>query len=150
MRIRRHLSLTVAIFLSFPGLGLCEVYSSCGTIAAILAVYPTMDVWKSEGPVRSPRDATEHPGCRIHASSPTALLSGEVDPAEALRRYFSDSGWEEDSQFAADGPGTTSFAFRKRGVLCLASGGAHSWIDDGRISTSETYELTVECSLQPD
>jgi len=150
MRKRRLLPMAVAFLLLFPGPGLCEGNGSCKTIAAILSVYPALEVRKSEGPVRSLRDATEHPGCSVHASGPTALILGDVDPAEALRRYFSGSGWEEDLRLAADGPGTTSFAFRKEGVFCRTSGGAHSWIEGGETFTSERYELTVECAPEPE
>ena len=149
MRKRPILPMAVAFLLFIPGSGLCEGNGSCRTIAAILSVYPALEVRKSEGPVRSLRDATERPGCRVHASGPTALILGEVDPAQALMRYFFDSGWEEDLRLTADAPGTTSFVFRKEGVFCRTSGGAHSWIEGGETFTSERYELTVECAPEP-
>ena len=73
-------------------------------------------------------------------------LAGEVDPAEALRRHFEGTGWEEDARLAADGPGTTAFAFRKSGISCRAEGGAHAGIEDGKPFRSDRYELTVECT----
>jgi hypothetical protein len=140
-----------AVFLTFhPGSGSCGEIGACRTIAAILSVYPPLDVRKSEGPVGSLPDGTERPGCRVHASGPAARISGEVDPADALRNYFSGSGWKEDDRFAADGPGITSFAFRKEGVFCRAAGGAHSWVEGGRAFTSEKYEITVECASLPE
>ncbi|MFZ2224917.1 MAG: hypothetical protein WAV26_09570 [Candidatus Deferrimicrobium sp.] len=51
----------------------------------------------------------------------------------------------EEIRYAADGPGTTSFAFRKDGMLRRVSGGAHSWIEGGKHFTSERYELEADC-----
>jgi hypothetical protein len=34
--------------------------------------------------------------------------------------------------------------------LCRVSGGAHSWIEDGKTFTSERYELEAGCVSDPD
>lgn len=121
---------------------------SCRTIAAILAVYPTLEVRLSEGAVRDPQDGAERFGCRVHASGPTSGMTGEVQPEESIRFLLGESGWEEDPRYAADGPGTTSFALRKRGVLCFFSGGAHSWIEDGKTWTSESHDFEAGCAAE--
>jgi hypothetical protein len=118
---------------------------ACRTVAAILVVYPSLEVRKSEGPVRDFPGDREGTGCRIAASGPSSGIAGEIDPADAVRNLFREDGWIEDVRYAADGPGTTSFVFRKNGVCCRAGGGAHSWIEDGKAFTSETYELEAEC-----
>jgi hypothetical protein len=164
---RRLLSLTATFLLSLPGVGLCEgndpghrdganqpvpvtATGTCATIAAILSVYPPLVVRRSEGPVRDILTGAESPGCSVLVSGPSALIAGEVDPAYALRIHFHGTGWEEDNRYAADAPGTTSFAFRKNGISCQAHGGAHSWIEDGVTHTSEKYELEAGCVSQPD
>lgn len=150
MRKSRLLSLSVPLLLALPGIGLCDGIDDCRTVAAILSVYPPLEVVASAAPVRSAPDAAERPGCRVQASGPTALIFGEVDPAEAVGIYFAGTGWEEDARLSADGPGTTSFAFRRGGMMCRTEGGAHAWIEDGESFMSDRYEITVECTPQPD
>jgi len=127
------------------------VRAPCGTIAAILSVYPTFEVGKSSGPVRVARDGPGSAGCRVRAAGPAWGLSGEVPPERALRDLMGQLGWEEDPHRAADGPGTTSFALRKGRVLCLVRGGAPSGVDEGgKISRAATYELGAACAAEPD
>lgn len=120
--------------------------AACRTIAAILAVYPTMEVGTAEGPVRGMPAGAERPGCRVFATSPAWGLVGEVPPDQALRDLMGQLGWEEDPRHTADGPGTASFALRKKGALCLVSGGAPSAIEEGGIFLAATYELLAECA----
>jgi hypothetical protein len=167
MRLQRLLLLVIPFMFFLPGAGLCEgkdavhpngknqpipnkVMGTCKTIAAILVVYPALEVRKSEGQGWDLPGISERPGCRIMAFGPTSGIAGEIDPAEALRGQFQGDGWREDIRYAADGPGTTSFAFRKNGILCMVSGGAHSWIEDGKAFTSERYELESGCVSDPD
>lgn len=164
---QRLLSLTASFLLCLPGVGLCEgndpghrnganrpvpvdARGTCATVAAILAVYPPLDVRRSDGPVRDFRTGAESPGCSVVVSGPAARIAADVDPAEAVRIFFLGTGWQEDDLYAADGPGTASFAFRKGGVICQLHGGAHSWIEDGVAYTSETYELEAGCAPRPD
>jgi hypothetical protein len=163
MSLQRLLLLLIPFMFFLHGTGLCEgmdtghpsgmnqpipdkVLGTCQTIAAILSVYPTLEVRKSEEPIRDLQGITERPGCRIIAFGPTWGIAGEIDPAEALRGHFQGTGWMEEIRYAADGPGTTSFAFLKNRMLCRVSGGAHSWIEDGKPFTSERYELEAWCA----
>lgn len=120
--------------------------AACRTIAAIMAVYPTMKVDTTEGPVRNMEAGAERPGCRVFAASPARGLVGEVPPDSALRDLMGQLGWEEDPLHTADGPGTASFALRKKRVLCFVSGGAPSGIEEGRIFRAATYELSADCT----
>jgi hypothetical protein len=126
-----------------------KVRASCDAVAAILVVYSALEVRTSEGEVQELQDGSERPGCRVLAVGPTSEIAGEVNPSEALRSFLPQDGWEEDLRYAADGPGTTSFALRKRGILCLFSGGAHSWVEDGEIVSAERYQFEAGCSLEP-
>lgn len=166
MRLLRLLLPVIPLLFFLPGTGLCEgkdavrpegksrpipdkVSGTCRTIAAILAVYPSLEVRKSEGPVLDLQGGTVRPGCRILASGPASGISGETDPAEAVRDMFQGSGWKEETRDSADGPGTTSFAFRNYGMSCRVKGGAHSWMEDGKLFSSEKYELEAGCVPDP-
>jgi hypothetical protein len=167
MRNRRPMVLAVPFLLFLSGAGFSQerapghpcgerfaapemTAGPCRTIAAILSVYPALDVKMPPGAVRDLKDGTERPGCRVHASGPTSGIAGEVRPDQAVRDLLGQSGWEEDPLYGADGPGTTSFAFRKDDVLCMAGGGAHSWIEDGKILTADRYEIEAGCVAEPD
>lgn len=162
MRSLRLFSLVMSFMFLLPRAGLCEgkdaghtngarrpipgkVSGTCRTIAAILVVYPTLEVRKSEETIRNVPGIPERPGCRVVASGPVSGIAGETDPAEAVKGQFQGDGWVEDIRYAADGPGTTSFAFRKNGILCRVTGGAHSWIEGGKHFTSDRYDLEAGC-----
>lgn len=166
MRLHHFPLLAITFMVFLPGTGMCggkdaghpngmdrsipeKVKGTCATIAAILSVYPTLEVGKSEGPDRDYQGIPERRGCRMIAFGPASGLAGEIDPAEAVRGWLRGDGWTEDMRYAADGPGTTSFAFRKYGILCRVSGGVHSWIEGGKTFTSERYNLEAGCVPDP-
>jgi hypothetical protein len=120
----------------------------CRTLAAILRVYPALEVRTSEGSVRDTGNEFESPGCRVHASGPTTLIAGEVPPEVAVRQLLEQGGWKEDANYSADGAGTTSFALRKGGILCLVSAGAPSGFEDGKFFTDDIYELDARCGAE--
>lgn len=117
----------------------------CRTLAAIVIVYPTLEVAKSE---ETNRDAQTATGCRVHASGSVSAVVGEVAPEDAVRQLFEQDGWTEDPNYSADGPGTTSFALRKGQILCRISAGAPSGIEDGKFFTDEIYQLDAVCAAE--
>jgi hypothetical protein len=126
-----------------------EIGKVCGTIAAIVAVYPTLEVRKTlEEPDRSTVGGTSRAGCRVVASGPIRGIVGEVPPVQAIRDLLRQSGWKEDPRLAADGPGTASIGLRKDGLLCIVSGGAPSGVEDGKPFTGEKYDLTARCAAE--
>ncbi len=160
MKKRFVLALAVPFLIGIPWAGLCvekpsgpssgenpaalgKEGGSCRTIAAILRVYPALEVQKSEEP--APGAGNESPGCGVHASGPTSLIAGEVAPEEAVRQLLEQGGWKEDPNYSADGAGTTAFALRNGGILCLISAGAPSGFEDGKFFTDEIYELDARC-----
>ncbi len=162
MKKRFVLALAVPFLIGIPGAGLCgekpsgpssgvnpaalgKEGGSCRTIAAILRVYPALVVQKSEEPAPGAGNESESPGCGVHASGLTSLIAGEVAPDEAVRQLLEQGGWKEDPNYSADGAGTTSFALRKSGVLCLVSAGAPSGFEDGKFFADEIYELDARC-----
>ncbi len=88
-------------------------------------------------------------GCRVLAVAPTSTIVGRFEPRNCLEKHFLVRGWTEDLRYAADGPGTSAFAYRKDGILCVFSLGAHSAIEDDRIVTSEDFEFDARCTMEP-
>jgi hypothetical protein len=85
-------------------------------------------------------------GCRIKGTISTDSLNVEVDPLEILRDSLVANGWTEAIEFAADGPGTSSYRVVRGTHYCQFYGGAPAWIDDGGdIRQSNEYFITVEC-----
>lgn len=165
MKKRFVLVLAIPLLIGVPWEGLCgeknsvppggddpavsgEAGGSCRTIAAILRVYPALEVRKSGGSVRYVRNGSESRGCRILASGPTSAVAGEVAPDEAVRQLLQQDGWKEDPGHAADGPGTTSFVLRKGGISCLVRGGAPSGIENGKVFSAGKYELDAQCMAE--
>jgi hypothetical protein len=83
--------------------------------------------------------------CRVHAGAPTATVAEGPSPSMVIRSYLEDSGWSEDLQYAADGPGTSGFTFRKGEILCRFSVGAPAYLEGGRIISAEMYEIDADC-----
>ena len=68
-------------------------------------------------------DRKEYSVFRLYGEGRLKKIS---DPFETMRKIFpAAKGWKEDLQYAADGHGSTSFAFRKETYFCIAS----VWID---------------------
>lgn len=99
----------------------------------------------TEGRVGHASSEREQVGCRVLAVAPTATVVGRVEPDTTIRDRQSRDGWKEDLGYAADGPGTTAFAFRRGGTLCVFSLGAPSYLEDGEIVTAERYEFDARC-----
>jgi hypothetical protein len=76
------------------------------------------------------------------------LIAGEVPPEVAVRQLLEQDGWKEDPNDSADGAGTTSFALRKGGILCLVGAGAPSGFEDGKFFTDELYEIDARCMAE--
>ncbi len=164
MKQRIVLSTVVPVLILFSGTGLGQEKGSrradrenppipeaarsvCRTIAGILSVYPALEVETSVGAV--PGKGTVRHGCRILASGPASGLAGEVPPDEPIRFLLGESGWEEDFRYSAGSPGTTSFALRMSGMLCLFHGGARPGIEDGKTRAAERYEFEAGCAEEP-
>lgn len=160
------LGLAIPFLIAFPPAGLCgekipgsssgeipevsgKAEGPCRTLAAIVVVYPALEVTKSEGPIRdAPTGSGFSAGCQVHASGSVSAVEGEVAPEDAVQQLFEQDGWTEDPSYSADGPGTTSFALRKEGILCRISAGAPAGIEDGKFFTDEIYELDAVCTAE--
>ena len=150
MTSHRVLGFVMILLIGIPAAGDCREFleESCSTLAAIVRVYPALDVTKS-APVSGAQSGSESPaGCLIHASGPVSAVAGEVAPEDAVRELFGQNGWMEDPDYSADGPGTTMFALRKGEVLCIVAAGAPAAIEEGEIVTDEVYQFDAGCAAE--
>lgn len=84
--------------------------------------------------------------CLIEGAVATEMLETDIDPLQNLRESMAASGWVEDIEWAADGPGTSSFRLESSVQFCQFSGGAPAWIDDDDgIRQSDEYFVEVAC-----
>jgi hypothetical protein len=83
--------------------------------------------------------------CHAHTSAPTATVAEGAAPSTVIRNYLTDTGWREDLRYAADGPGTSGFTFRKGDILCRFNVGAPAYLEDGKIISAELYEIDAVC-----
>lgn len=122
--------------------------NACERIAATLreiGLQPEL----TEGQVGHALSERAQVGCRVVADAPTSTIVGRVDPDTTIRSRLSQDGWKEELTYAADGPGTAAFAFRKEGTLCVFSLGASSYLEDGEFVTADRYELDARCVSEP-
>lgn len=122
---------------------------ACRTIAAIVRIYPALEVRKIADPVPGAQNGSgSFAGCRVLASGPASTVAGEVLPEDAVRELLQQGGWKEDPDYSADGPGTSSFGLRRGGTLCLVTAGAPSGVEDGKIFTDDTYRFEARCAAE--
>ncbi len=88
-------------------------------------------------------------------SSENCVLSGQspaddqtASPMEQLRNRLGETGFDELRQYAADGPGTSSFGFERDGVTCVISGGVPAWLEDGEILSDTVFSINAVCTPQ--
>lgn len=121
--------------------------SACERIAATVREIG-LQADLTEGQVGHALSERAQVGCRVVADAPTSTIVGHVEPDTTIRSRLSQDGWKEDLAYAADGPGTAAFAFRKEGTLCVFSLGAPSYLEDGEFITSDRYELDARCVVE--
>jgi hypothetical protein len=138
MKIRAAIALAAPLLFGVPSEVFCGGIhdGTCRTIAGIVSVYPDLKVTKP--------DSAE--GCLVQAFGPASSIAWEVAPEDAVRQLFGQDGWVEDPAYAADGPGTASFALWKADILCRISAGTPSGIDDGNFFADEIYEFDAHCT----
>jgi hypothetical protein len=85
-------------------------------------------------------------GCRALATGTGADLADLPTVAGELRAMLQERGWQEDVQYAADGPTGTASGFRQDGGLCLLS---VAWepSDDANCPSDQPIS---ECDLEPE
>jgi hypothetical protein len=91
------------------------------------------------------------PDPRCHVSVRVDLTSrpDAGEPSAAIRSVFGQAGWVEDMEAAADGAGTTAFAFGKTGVRCEVSAGRPASLVNGEIVDDGIVYLDAGCFALP-
>ena len=68
------------------------------------------------------------------------------DPFMVMRKLFLSNGWKEDLQYAADGHGSSSFAYRKETYFCIASVLIDSGCDDEETGhVPSKFWFSIDC-----
>jgi len=121
-----------------------SVRGACGLVAAatrevVLAVPET--VADPGGP------GAPDPVCAVNLRSDVENESAGADLSKAIRSAFGESGWSEDVNVAADGAGTTAFAYRLDDVRCEVSVGQPADLVDGEIVVAGYVYLVAGCSV---
>ena len=89
-------------------------------------------------------DKKEYSVFRLHGEGSLKKVS---DPFETIRQLFpAANGWKEDLQYAADGHGSSSFAFRKETYFCIASVWIDSSCDDDETGhVPNVFWFSIDC-----
>ena len=68
------------------------------------------------------------------------------DPFEVMRKLFLSDGWKKDLQYAADGHGSSSIAYRKETYFCIASVRIDSSCDDKETDhVPSKFWFSIDC-----
>ena len=68
------------------------------------------------------------------------------DPFEVMHKLFLSDGWKEDLQYAADGHGSSSIAYRKETYFCIASVRIDSSCDDKETGhVPSKFWFSIDC-----
>ncbi|NNG15560.1 MAG: hypothetical protein HKM89_03690 [Gemmatimonadales bacterium] len=123
-----------------------EVRAACETIGALVGEVTGWDTERFDGTVLDEPSRRWRPACRVVASGPTASIDEARNPGDRIRSRLAASGWLEDFRYAADGPGTSAYAFRSSGSLCVFRVSAPSYLsEDGEIVVAERYDVKAGC-----
>jgi len=92
-------------------------------------------------------DGKEYSVFRLHGEGSLTKVS---DPFWVMRKLFpAANGWKEDLQYAADGHGSSSFAFRKETYFCIASVRIDSSCNDDETGhVPSVFWFSIDCRDQ--
>jgi hypothetical protein len=128
-----------------------EVRTACDAIGTLVSEVTGWDPERFDGAVFDEPSRRWRPACKVTAYGPTAAIDAARDPGDQIRSRLAASGWEEDLRYAADGPGTSAYAFRRGAGLCVFHVGAPSYLSDKEdIVVAERYEVKAGCLADPD
>jgi len=119
-----------------------RVRRACGLISAsareVLGAAPETGV-DPGGP------GAPDPTCTVALRQDADGAPAGAEPSRAIREAFDAAGWEEDLGVAADGAGTTAFAYSQENVRCEVSAGRPASLVDGEIVADGTVYLEAGC-----
>ncbi len=92
--------------------------AACQPLADDLALLFAADVSQGQGAFTDPLTGQTGQACQITATAPSRPMG--LPAALLLRKLMADGGWREDSRYALEKAGSSTFALRGGDVLCLA------------------------------
>jgi len=88
-------------------------------------------------------DGKEYSVLRLQGEGSLKKVS---DPFMVMRKLFLSNGWKEDMRYAADGHGSSSFAYRKGTCFCIASVLIDSGCDDEETGhVPSKFWFSIDC-----
>jgi hypothetical protein len=123
-----------------------DVKGACDAAMAILSKTRGIKTRRSNGTSNDETFRAPIPGCRIEIDGSFKKAGESGAAADKLHTSLMSRGWSELSEFSADGPDGTSFAFQKGGVACFARGTWDGGDDTApEIPTDDKYQVVVIC-----
>jgi hypothetical protein len=123
-----------------------KTVAACDAVARLIDRTPGIELARIEGLFEDPFSQRLLEGCRILVSGSFAALAEQPGPDDVLHEELTAEGWTEDTDYSADGPDGTIFAFRRDGTFCLIEGRWEGGVVQDHVPPSDRYELTVGCS----
>jgi len=121
-----------------------SVRRACGLIAAAVRE-ATFKVPETEADPGGP--GAPAPRCAVMLRIDSAGPPPGTEASQAVRGAFADAGWTEDPGSAADGAGTTAFAYLKDRVRCDVSAGRPASLENGEIVEAGYSYLEAGCRV---
>jgi photosystem II stability/assembly factor-like uncharacterized protein len=94
---------------------------SCYELGQSLMHTLHMTVTLAEAPLEDPLQGTVGTGCRSMAAGTGVDFENQVAVSADVKAMLEETGWDEDTMYAADGPTGTAAAFRQREDVCFLS-----------------------------
>ena len=148
-----HIRRTLAVI----GLSLAVIASQVSGLASEVANIPP---WVNE--MRSNANRAFHAKLNISPANKRDYIDGKEydilqlkgegslkevsDPFMVMRKLFLSNGWNEDLNYAADGHGSSSIAYRKENHFCIASVRIDSSCDDEETGhVASRFWISIDC-----
>lgn len=101
------------------------------------------EIVMSRANTRDHIDGKEYTVIRLQGKGSLNKVS---DPFEITRKLFFSTGWKEDWKYAADGHGSSSFAYRKENHFCIVRVQIDSSCDDEETGhVPSVFWFSIDC-----
>jgi len=127
-----------------------EVQAACDLAYETAAKTPGVTIQQDSAVLGDQPRQPAAPTCRLVIHGSFAQATGTSAAVDRLAERFSADGWEEMTEYSADGKDGTAFAFHKSGVMCHVLAEWNGGSDDlPEIPAEDWYKATVLCSAVP-
>ena len=120
--------------------------ASCAALAETVGHRLGVRATTDEAPFLDPFNGKSGTSCRITATGNGTVFKAPSTTADQLRELLEGQGWQEDSQYVADGPTGTATAYRQGNRFCLVS---VVWEPAKEANCPEDQPIS-ECQLTPE